>query len=155
MACQGQPLAKDSYWLSRTASDRSEPAVARGDDLLRQVRDLTDHALAILAAAEADGDRAMRWARSAKRGGVLNCWRRWAGQIALIREARRSGLPIHELVPDADRLSRALPAAVRMEGGGVAWPADAPWRDTLEEELLSFRMAGRMAASDVPRLRRC
>jgi predicted phage terminase large subunit-like protein len=59
-------------------------------------------------------------------------------QLALIQEARRSGLPIQALNPDLDKLSRALPAAARMEGGQVAWPADAPWRDTLEAELLAF-----------------
>lgn len=59
-------------------------------------------------------------------------------QLALIQEARRAGLPIHELIPDADKLSRALPAAARMEGGQVAWPATAPWRGALEAELLTF-----------------
>ena len=59
-------------------------------------------------------------------------------QLALIQEARRAGLPIHELIPDADKLSRALPAAARMEGGQVAWPATAPWREALEAELLIF-----------------
>jgi predicted phage terminase large subunit-like protein len=60
-------------------------------------------------------------------------------QLALIQEARRSGMPIHELAPDADKLSRALPVAARMEGGQVAWCADAPWRATLEAELLAFQ----------------
>jgi predicted phage terminase large subunit-like protein len=59
-------------------------------------------------------------------------------QLAIIQEARRAGLPIRELVPDSDKLSRALPAAARMEGGSVAWPVNAAWRGALEAELLSF-----------------
>lgn len=59
-------------------------------------------------------------------------------QLSIIQEARRAGLPIRELHPDADKFSRALPAAARMEGGQVAWPSSALWRADLEAELLGF-----------------
>jgi predicted phage terminase large subunit-like protein len=59
-------------------------------------------------------------------------------QLTIIQEARRAGLPIRELRPDSDKLSRALPAAARMEGGQVAWREGAAWRVDVETELLGF-----------------
>jgi predicted phage terminase large subunit-like protein len=63
---------------------------------------------------------------------------RVAFQTVIIEEARRAGLPIHELRPDADKVTRALPAAARMEGGQVAWRDGAAWAGELEDELLGF-----------------
>jgi predicted phage terminase large subunit-like protein len=70
-------------------------------------------------------------------------------QLALIQEATRSGLPIHQLAPDGDKFSRALPAAARMEGGHIAWRGDAPWRDEFEAELLAFPHGGHDDQVDV------
>lgn len=50
----------------------------------------------------------------------------------------REGLPIKELKADTDKLTRALPAAARMEAGTVYFLQGASWLHDLEEELLSF-----------------
>lgn len=59
-------------------------------------------------------------------------------QLALVQEARRSGLPIRELSPDRDKVSRALFAAARMEGGNIYLRQNASWLEDLEGELLAF-----------------
>lgn len=61
-----------------------------------------------------------------------------AFQLSIVQEARRAGLPIRELRPDRDKVSRALTAAARMEGGAVFFPAAAPYLGDLEAELLRF-----------------
>ena len=61
-----------------------------------------------------------------------------AYQLSIIQHARRDGLPVKELKPDRDKVSRALVAAARLEGGTVYWPATAPWLDEWENELLLF-----------------
>ncbi len=61
-----------------------------------------------------------------------------AYQLAIIQQARRDGLPIRELKPDRDKVSRALVAAARLEGGNVYWPTSASWLDEWENELLLF-----------------
>ena len=50
----------------------------------------------------------------------------------------REGLPIKELKADTDKLTRALPAAARMEAGTVYFLQGASWLHEVEEELLSF-----------------
>jgi predicted phage terminase large subunit-like protein len=50
----------------------------------------------------------------------------------------REGLPIRELKPDRDKVTRALPAAARMEAGTIYFPANAPWLADFESELLTF-----------------
>ncbi len=62
---------------------------------------------------------------------------------ALIQDLRREGLPIRELIPDKDKLTRAMPMSVRYEGGyqnpgGVFHPRSAPWLADFESELLFF-----------------
>jgi predicted phage terminase large subunit-like protein len=59
-------------------------------------------------------------------------------QLALIQDARRRGLPVREVSPDRDKVSRALPLAAALEGGRVYLPRTAPWLSALEDELLSF-----------------
>ena len=61
-----------------------------------------------------------------------------ADQLSIIQHARRDGLPVKELKPDRDKVSRALVAAARLEGGTLYWPATAPWLDEWENELLLF-----------------
>jgi len=58
--------------------------------------------------------------------------------LMLIQQARRAGLPITELIADTDKVSRAMPAAARMEGGDVYFLEGAPWREDFEAELLAF-----------------
>lgn len=50
----------------------------------------------------------------------------------------REGLPIKELKADTDKLTRALPAAARMEAGTIYFIQGASWLHEVEEELLSF-----------------
>ena len=61
-----------------------------------------------------------------------------AFQLAVIQEARKAGLPVRELRPDRDKVSRALMAAARLEGGNVFWPRHASWLGEWEAELLLF-----------------
>jgi predicted phage terminase large subunit-like protein len=61
-----------------------------------------------------------------------------AFQLAIVQQAREDGLPVTELRADKDKVSRALTAAARLEGGTVYWPKKAPWLDEWENELLLF-----------------
>ncbi len=63
---------------------------------------------------------------------------RVAYQLALVQAARRDGLPVRELKADRDKVSRALPAAARVEAGAVYFRSGAPWLGVLEDELLAF-----------------
>ncbi len=63
---------------------------------------------------------------------------RTAFQLALVQAARRAGLPVRELTPDRDKVSRALPATAAMEGGRVLLPHTAPWRAAFDAEVLAF-----------------
>jgi len=59
-------------------------------------------------------------------------------QMTMIQTAIRAGLPAIELVPDADKYTRALSSAARYEAGTVYHLRDAPWLADLESELLAF-----------------
>ena len=59
-------------------------------------------------------------------------------QLALCQMAQKQGIPVREMLPDKDKLSRALAATPAFERGEVWFPAGAPWLSTLEHELLSF-----------------
>ena len=61
-----------------------------------------------------------------------------AFQLAIVQQARADGLPVTELRPDKDKVSRAFTAAARLEGGTVYWPKRAPWLTEWENELLLF-----------------
>ena len=50
----------------------------------------------------------------------------------------REGLPIKELKADSDKVTRAMPAAARMEAGCVYFLRTVPHLGELEDELLSF-----------------
>lgn len=50
----------------------------------------------------------------------------------------RTGLPVVELVPDRDKLTRAIPMAARYQAGTVYHPQQAPWLGEWEEELAAF-----------------
>lgn len=59
-------------------------------------------------------------------------------QLALLQQARREGLPVRELIPDHDKVARALPATAALEAERVFFPRAAPWLADLEAELLAF-----------------
>jgi predicted phage terminase large subunit-like protein len=62
-------------------------------------------------------------------------------QLALIQEARRAGLPVHELEANKDKQIRALDATPFMAAGMLWLPRAAPWLADFEAELLSFPAA--------------
>jgi predicted phage terminase large subunit-like protein len=59
-------------------------------------------------------------------------------QLVLVQGAVRSGLPVRAITVDKDKISRALPAAARVESGSVYFPETAAWLSDFESELLSF-----------------
>lgn len=61
-----------------------------------------------------------------------------AAQALVIQAARKAGLTVRSLKADRDKLSRAIPATVRMEAGQIYLPESAPWLDEFIAELLSF-----------------
>ena len=77
--------------------------------------------------------------RMAARHQVSLVWiEKVAFQLAIVQEARRAGLPVRELVPDRDKVARALPVTAAFEGGRLLLPRAAPWLKDLEQEVLSF-----------------
>ncbi|OAT81136.1 hypothetical protein A6M21_11830 [Desulfotomaculum copahuensis] len=58
--------------------------------------------------------------------------------LTLYQMLLREGLPIRELKADSDKVTRALPAAARMEAGMIYFLEGAPWLDDYESELLAF-----------------
>jgi predicted phage terminase large subunit-like protein len=71
-------------------------------------------------------------------GGVLVV-ERATRQMSIIQEAVRSGLPIHEVRADKDKVTRSWVAQAQMEQGKI-WlpPRTTPWYPEIEEELLAF-----------------
>lgn len=73
-----------------------------------------------------------------KWGGVLVV-ERATRQMSIIQEAVRSGLPIHEVRAEKDKIARSWPAQARMEQKTVWFPdRTTPWYPDIEEELLAF-----------------
>lgn len=70
-----------------------------------------------------------------------NCGDVWIERIgfqtALVQDARRQGLPVRELNPDKDKVTRAAPLAALFAAGKVYF-APGDWRTETERELLSF-----------------
>lgn len=63
--------------------------------------------------------------------------------LAIIQEARRKGLAVRGLQPHKDKVTRAVPATVRMEAGQVWLPAEdqaGAWLGEFISELLHFPM---------------
>ena len=58
--------------------------------------------------------------------------------LTLYQLLRRMGLPVIELKPDADKYTRAIPAAARYESGMVYHLDGTHWLNDLEAELLAF-----------------
>lgn len=58
--------------------------------------------------------------------------------LTLFQTLQRMGLPLVELKPDKDKVTRALPMAARYEVGAVYHLQGAPWLDDYEDELIGF-----------------
>lgn len=58
--------------------------------------------------------------------------------LTLYQMLTREGLPIRELKADTDKVTRALPAAARMEAGAIYFLKGAPWLGDYEDELIAF-----------------
>ena len=58
--------------------------------------------------------------------------------LTLYQQLVRDGLPVLELRPEADKYTRAIPAAARYEAGAVYHRENAPWSNDLEAELIAF-----------------
>ncbi len=57
---------------------------------------------------------------------------------SLLQELRAEEMPLIAITPKEDKLQRFLRACVVFEAGKIYFPLHAPWRATLESELLSF-----------------
>lgn len=60
------------------------------------------------------------------------------GQALVVAQAREEGLTVRQLIPDADKVTRSIPAQVRMEAGQIYLPEGHPLLDEIEKELLTF-----------------
>ena len=59
--------------------------------------------------------------------------------LTLLQTASRTGrIPVRELKPDTDKVSRAYSASALAMGGRLYFPKTAPWLNEFEHELLSF-----------------
>lgn len=66
------------------------------------------------------------------------CWiERMGYQMTLLQHARLQGLPVRELRPDKDKVTRAAPLAALMSAKKY-WFAPGDWHIESENELLSF-----------------
>jgi predicted phage terminase large subunit-like protein len=63
---------------------------------------------------------------------------RVAFQQAIVQQARREGLPVRELNPDKDKMSRALHAAARMESSQLWFQHNQPWSQDYITEVRQF-----------------
>ena len=59
-------------------------------------------------------------------------------QLAIVQQARAAGVPVRELLPDKDKVARALPVTAALEGGRLLLPRTAPWLDEFVSEMLGF-----------------
>ena len=90
--------------------------------------------------ARLEGPDLVPWMRGARDQWQLPAlWVEKSGfQLAILQAARRAGLPVRELRPDRDKVSRALPLTAALEGGRLLLPRSASWSRDLESELLGF-----------------
>lgn len=59
-------------------------------------------------------------------------------QLSTVQAARRAGLVVREIKRKTDKITRAIPATVRMEAEQVWLPEKAPWLADVTSELLHF-----------------
>jgi predicted phage terminase large subunit-like protein len=69
--------------------------------------------------------------------------------LTVVQELVPQGYPIRKVVPDVDKVSRALVAVARYEEHRVFHPRLAPWRREWEDELLAFPPAERRSGRHV------
>lgn len=74
---------------------------------------------------------------------------RVAFQFSVVQEARRAGMPVRELKPDKDKMSRAYNAAAHMQGGRVWWRRTMPGLSDFTSEVLNFPLAAHDDCVDV------
>jgi predicted phage terminase large subunit-like protein len=60
------------------------------------------------------------------------------GTSMVAHGVRQDGLAIRMLIADKDKITRSLPAQIRMENGQVYMPLTHPDRETIEHELMTF-----------------
>ncbi len=60
------------------------------------------------------------------------------GTSLIAHGVRMEGLTVRMLIADTDKITRSIPAQIRMEGGQIYIPANHPERETIEHELMSF-----------------
>lgn len=56
----------------------------------------------------------------------------------LVRDATKAGIRIQPVTPDADKITRAIPAANRLRTHTVRWPDYVDWLDEWEDEIAGF-----------------
>lgn len=61
-----------------------------------------------------------------------------AYQLTIVQEAARAGLPVRQLKPDRDKVSRAIPSTALLEQGRLLFRKEARWLPALETEMLQF-----------------
>lgn len=80
-----------------------------------------------------------------ERWGLVTVWVERAGYqlaaLSMIKDAQQEQLPVREIHPEGDKVTRAMPLAAALEGARVFFRAGAPWLGDLEEELLAFPLA--------------
>ena len=59
-------------------------------------------------------------------------------QTLVVQTARRAGLTVRALKANLDKITRAIPAQIRMEAGQVFFPKSHPELATFEHELMTF-----------------
>jgi predicted phage terminase large subunit-like protein len=59
-------------------------------------------------------------------------------QIALVKELSNGGFPVKKLLPQKDKISRALRVIAKLELGEIYFKRDASWLQIFENELLEF-----------------
>jgi predicted phage terminase large subunit-like protein len=59
-------------------------------------------------------------------------------QLLVVQSLRKKGWTVRALRADTDKLSRAIPATVRMESGQIYLPESAHWVGDFIDELLAF-----------------
>lgn len=58
--------------------------------------------------------------------------------IQQIKKAQSAGLPVGEILPEGDKVARAMPMTAALEGGVMLLPRNKSWRIDFDEELLAF-----------------
>jgi predicted phage terminase large subunit-like protein len=58
--------------------------------------------------------------------------------LAMIQACQKAHLPVREIHPEGDKITRAMPATAMVEAGRVLFPRGARWLPVLEDELTSF-----------------